>query len=410
MRVTLVVNRQDAVSETFQRSLASVLATDGHEVTVHSLRAGTGPVPQVEGVGTSTGLPPLRVRSASVALRRLIRSPNHGLATAARRALAEYGFSARAVRAALGAGPLIDTCPDVIHLGFSGVGVALADALSLVPEPRLVVSCRGTDELVHPVLDPERAAGLSALLGRVDLVHVVAGVVRDAVVVLGAPADRIRVIRPAVDLERWTPRRAGPDGPGLQLVAVARLQPAKGLDDLIGAVASIRESGTDARLRIVGDGPHRDSLRLRILRSQLGGTVTLVGPLPPAAVRDEVARADVFVSASLTEGISNVVLEAMATGVPVISTAVGGMAEVIHHDIDGWLVPSGRPDRLAAALQFADRHPESRAVVAAAGRRRVEEAFALERQRDELVALYRELGAADLTGPSRRIAAREDRR
>ncbi|QXC60264.1 glycosyltransferase family 4 protein [Aquihabitans sp. G128] len=184
-----------------------------------------------------------------------------------------------------------------------------------------------------------------------------------------------------------------PRAPGvpLRLVVVARLQPAKGIEDALAALAIVRAGGTDARLRIVGDGPHRDALRLRVARTGLGDHVDLVGPLAPEAVRAELAAADAFVSPSLSEGISNGVLEAMATGVAVISTEVGGMAEVVTDGVDGRLVPAGRPDRLAAALLEVLGDEGARRDLAAAGRERVEAAFGRSRQRAEWLAVYDEL-------------------
>lgn len=413
MRITLVLNGHDTVSETFQRSLARVLAGAGHQVTVHALRGGSaagnsrsdrGGEARIgsdrTGVRRSVALPPVQARSLPRILVRVLGGRDVAMVTAVRRSYARYGATRRAVRAALYAGPIMATRPEVVHLGQSGLGVALADVLALLGDARVVVSCRGTDELVRPVLDSQRAGDLGTLLRSVDVIHVVADAVGEAVLGLGAPADRIRVIRPAVDLVRWIPGDRTPDHSGLAIVAVARLEAAKGLDDLIAAVASVRSAGVDARLRIVGDGPHRDALRLRIARSGLDDAVVLVGSLELEAVRRELVAADVFASASLSEGISNGVLEAMATGRAVVSTKVGGMAEVITDGVDGWLVPPGRPDRLSAALAHAARAPAERRAVAAAGRRRVEEAFDLGRQRTELLALYDEFRRPRTANPS----------
>jgi colanic acid/amylovoran biosynthesis glycosyltransferase len=411
-RVTLVVNGHGAASETFQRALARTLS-ERHEVTLHAIRPGGASVDGLDGIAISSGLGPIGPRSAPRALARMVRGPHRGLARAAWRARRLYGSGDRAVRAALLTGPILETDPDVLHLGFSGLALALRDALPLLPGVRVVVSCRGTDELVRPELDPDRAAALGSLLASVDGIHVVADAIGDAVVALGAPPDRVRVIRPAVDLAAWPerpvaddPAAASPDGP--TLVAVARLHWAKGIEDLLAALAAVRAGGTPAHLVLVGDGPHRDAVFIRILRSGLADAVTLAGSLPPDRVREALAGADLFVSPSLSEGINNGVLEAMATGLPVVSTDVGGMGEVLTDGVDGWLVPAGRPDLLAARITAVLADPPGAAEVAQAGRRRVEEAFGLGRQQAEVLAFYDEVLVRAPRSGSPSVDGRED--
>jgi len=408
-RVTLVVNRLDAPSETFQRSLASILAGGGHAVTVHALETGRVSDDVVEGVALSQGLAPLGVGPMTRMIGPVIRSSDRAMAVALRRARARFGTGSRALMAALVAGPILRSRPDVVHLGFSGIGVGIRDALALLDGVTVVASCRGTDELVHPLLDPHRADALAELLHAVDRVHVVADVVGDAVIALGADPSRIRVIRPAVDLDRWTPRHplAEVDRRPVHLIAVSRLAAAKAHGDLLAALAIIRAGGVDARLTIVGEGPERDVLRLRSARAGLGDAVSLPGAQRPGEVRALMSDADLFVSASLSEGISNGVLEAMALQVPVVATEVGGMAEAITAGVCGWLVPPSRPDLLAAAVISALADPAGLAAVGAAGRARVVEAFGLDRQRAEWLGFYAELPVRSADLVCRNVRPRE---
>lgn len=385
MRVTLVLNHPLAPTETFQRSLVRTLESGGHRVTVHSLAAGASRPDPGNSVGLVTSGNPAAIASS------LARGPHVHLARAARLATSRFGRGARALRASLLAAPILATDPEVVHLGFSGIGVALADALDLLDDTRIVVSCRGTDELVHAALDQGRAKGLGRLVRRADRIHVVAAALGEVVVGLGADSSAVRVIRPAVDLDVWALRRDRPPGPPWNLLAVTRLVPAKGIDDLVAALAMVREDGIDARLRVVGDGPHRDALRLRIRRSGLDRAVDLLGVLDPEGVRMELGAADLFVSPSHSEGISNGVLEAMASGVPVVSTEVGGMSEVLTDSVDGWLVPPGRPDRLASVISDVLATPATLLAVAAAGRQRVSEIGNQDDQRVRWLALYGEL-------------------
>lgn len=405
-RVTIVVNHLSAPSEPFQRDLARILADVGHAVTFHALWPG-GALDE-PGVTTTVGVPPIGVRGVPIALARLARGSDRGMALAARRARGRFGVTKRALGAALQAGPILDSRPEVVHLGFSGIGATSSDALDLLDDASLVVSCRGTDELVQPLLHPRRARALGALLRRADRVHVVADAVGDAVRELGADPDSVRTIRPAVDTQRWDPRppvEPAPDGPRT-LVAVGRLAPAKGLDDLLAAVAVLRDGGDLVRLVVVGDGRHRDPLRLRVARTGLDEVVELPGALGPDAIADLLARADLYVCPSLSEGISNGVLEAMARSVPVVSTSVGGMPEVIRDGHDGWLVAPGRPDLLAATIGAALRSGRLDEV-GRAGRARIEAAFDRPRLVREWEAFYADLPVLAGSTASRNVRRRE---
>lgn len=390
-RVTLVVNRHDEPSETFQRSLAATLVGAGHDVTIHALRVGTKATARVPGTCTTEGLPPSS--SPRVLATHLASGGVRGVAVAARRARSRFGTGVRAVRAALLAGPILDTRPDIVHLGFSGIGVALSDCLDLLDGVRIVVSCRGTDELVRPLLDERRGPALASLLGRADGVHAVAGAVARQIVGLGADPGRVHVIRPAVDLNAWTPV-APPPVPPFELVSVGRLEPAKGHDDVLAALAMVRSTGLDARLTVLGSGDHRGPLVLRAARTGLGDVIALPGAATRSAVAATFSRSNLCVLGSLSEGINNGVLEAMASGLPVVSTDVGGMAEVITDGVDGWLVPPGRPDVMARAIARALADPGARSSVGAAARRTVEDRFARARQDEEWARLYSRLALA----------------
>lgn len=406
MRVTLVLNFPLSVSETFQRDLAVTLADGGHQVVVHTLQGEEPPAGSLHPGVTFSLASPKATDHGPAVLRGLVRSSRRPLAEMARRAVARFGWTARAARAAALAGPIWATRPDVVHVGFSGIGVALADVWDLLDEVALVVSCRGTDELVRPALDPGRRRELARLFAQADVVHAVADAVADAVVDLGADPARVRVVKPAVDLDRWSGEPASLDGPPWRLVTVTRFVPAKGVDDLLAALAVVRGAGLDVTLRVVGEGPHLDALRLRAGRTGLGDAVTFVGTCPPSGVAAELAQAHLYVSPSLSEGISNGVLEAMASGVAAVSTAVGGMGEVITHGVDGWLVAAGRPDLLADAIGRALGDPQRLAEVAAGGRRRVVARFARPEQAGAWLAIYGDIGG--MGTPARVRAAGED--
>jgi glycosyltransferase involved in cell wall biosynthesis len=138
----------------------------------------------------------------------------------------------------------------------------------------------------------------------------------------------------------------GEKAPVVGVVANFRWQ--KGHEDLLRAADIVRRTIPDVRFVLVGRGPLEDALRRRVGDLGLGETVVFAGAL------DEAGRImpafDVFALASVQEGLAVVVLEAMAAGVPVVATAVGGIPEAVIHGESGLLVPPADPERMAAAI------------------------------------------------------------
>jgi glycosyltransferase involved in cell wall biosynthesis len=173
--------------------------------------------------------------------------------------------------------------------------------------------------------------------------------------------------------------------PGGPAVIVARLSPEKDLGTLLRAAAVLCAQYPDFRLAVAGDGPCRAELEALAVSLGLGEAVRFLG-----AVRDVpalLARARLFVLSSLTEGISLTLLEAMARGLPVVATAVGGNGEVVAAGESGVLVPPADPASLAAAIAPLWTDPERCARMGVAGRRRAEALFDVRR----MVAAYESL-------------------
>jgi glycosyltransferase involved in cell wall biosynthesis len=160
----------------------------------------------------------------------------------------------------------------------------------------------------------------------------------------------------------------------------------KGVDTLLRAVQGVARACPDVRLEIAGDGEARPTLEALAHELGLTDRVTFLGP-----VRDVPAvlgRAAALVLPSLSEGISLTLLEAMARGLPVVATTVGGNPEVVEHGATGLLVPPADPDALAAALLKVCTATDASRQMGRAGRDRVEQAFCVRRMVTEYEALY----------------------
>ncbi len=194
----------------------------------------------------------------------------------------------------------------------------------------------------------------------------------------------VRRLYNGVDLGAFRPlpsARRAPD----QILAVGRLVEKKGFDVLIRACALLRQWGLTFRCDIVGKGDQREALQALVDSLNLGERVHLLGPMPQEALRTAYQRATVFALPCLVardgnrDGLPTVLLEAMASGLPSVSTDLTGIPEILDDDVNGLLVPAGDHERLAAALADLLTQPERRERLATAARRKVEETFDIRR-------------------------------
>ena len=217
----------------------------------------------------------------------------------------------------------------------------------------------------------------------------------------GVPQEKTRVIHNAIRTERFAEPDPGYRGllqqifplPRSRIIGAAgRLSPEKGFGVLIDAAATLARRDQTLGFVLFGEGPLRDRLARRIELYGLTSSFILAG------FRADLDRflpfLDLLVLPSFTEGLPNVVLEAMAAGVPVVATAVGGTPELIEDGVNGYLVPPGEPQALAARLHDLLTDEQRMQALGQAGRRTVLERFTFEGQGREYQDLF-----ASLTAP-----------
>jgi colanic acid/amylovoran biosynthesis glycosyltransferase len=163
-------------------------------------------------------------------------------------------------------------------------------------------------------------------------------------------------------------------GRGNKLLFVGRLAAAKGLPILLDAIAKL----DDATLDIAGDGPDRLMLVEQARRLGISERVRFLGYQSQAQVRDLLKESDIFVLTSFAEGVPVVLMEAMAAGVPVITTRIAGIPELVQDGESGLLIPPGDAGATAAAIRQLADDPSLRTRLAAAGRKKVEQEFDVE--------------------------------
>jgi glycosyltransferase involved in cell wall biosynthesis len=310
--------------------------------------------------------------------------------------------------------PLAHLDPDVVHIDFEGAAINYRPLLEVWDRP-VVMSCHGAGVVHHPhgVDGPELRRELPRAFGRADAIHCVAEAVAKDAIELGAPPERIRVIRSAVDPGFFSPnsieddrnRRDPPESPEepgsspFRLVAVGHLKATKGHEYGLLAVAALRDAGVPIRYEIIGPEPTAgrtlpsDLPRLRhaIDDLELTDRVAIRGGLPSAGVRDALRDADALLHPSLGEGLPTAVVEAMSCGLPVVVTDVDGTRELVDDGVEGFVVEPRDPAGLAAAARRLSQRPELRTRMGQAARDRVLREFDLEDRLDEFARLFTEL-------------------
>jgi glycosyltransferase involved in cell wall biosynthesis len=197
-------------------------------------------------------------------------------------------------------------------------------------------------------------------------------------------AAKIHRVYNGIDLERFPATRSGNDNPIPRIVSVGRLVPFKGFDNLIDACAELARRRTDFVCDIIGDGPLRETLQAKIEQLDLSSRVNLLGSLSQDAVLEKLQAADVFALASTTDTqgatdvFPTVILEAMASARPVVSTRLAGIPELVVDGQTGMLAPPGDSTALAHALEQFLRDPELRLRLGHAARQRIEQHFRIE--------------------------------
>ena len=213
------------------------------------------------------------------------------------------------------------------------------------------------------------------------------------------PNDALKIQRVynGIDLESF--RLADFAAATPTIISIGRLIEKKGFADLIEACRLLQARGIDFRCEIVGEGPLQAVLQEQITAGGLTNIIHLTGPFPQGEVSDRLARAAVFALPCVAEadgGMDNlptVVMEAMAAALPVVSTPLGGVPEMVLDGVTGFLVPDGRPQALAEALARILGDQALARSFGEAGRQRAEALFAIEQSILALHAIFQKLGA-----------------
>ncbi len=173
---------------------------------------------------------------------------------------------------------------------------------------------------------------------------------------LTLPSKPIEVISNAIDTDLFTPTHHQRDTTDIHLLIVARLIPRKGITDLLQAIALLKNP--NIHLTIQGTGPYSETLEALAIRLGIQDQITFAGFQPRHLLPKTYQQADIFILPSYAESCGLALLEAMACGLPVIISRIGGMVEHVEHEKNGLIIPPKDPQALALAIEKLINNPE----------------------------------------------------
>ena len=284
----------------------------------------------------------------------------------------------------------------IAHFGPAGVTAAKLRELGVI-RGKIATIFHGIDISSREVLNhytPE----YQQLFRRGDLMLPISNLWAGRLQKMGCPREKIAVSRMGVDMTRFSPRPVKAPATPLEIISVARLTEKKGLHVAIEACRQLKEQGMAFRYRILGIGPWERRLRTLIEQYQLEDVVEMPGFKPSHEVKAMLDDADVFLLPSVTgadgdmEGIPVALMEAMAVGIPVVSTLHSGIPELVEADKSGWLVPENDARALAQRLAaFSQLDTDELAPVVKRAREKVEHDFNQQVINRELASLLQAL-------------------
>lgn len=285
---------------------------------------------------------------------------------------------------------------DVIHCHFgpNGLrGLGLRDSGAL--RGKLVTSFYGYDVSEFP--RRQKSNPYTRLFAQGDLFLVISQEMRSKLIELGCDPKRIQVQPLGVKPRMFPPAiRAATNGP-IRILSIGRMVAKKGMEYGLRAVAALFREEPHLEYVIIGDGPLRTDIERLIDDLGLGNIVRLAGWKTRPEIVKALGDADVLLAPSVTaesgdrEGTPVVIMEALASGVPVVSTLHAGIPEVLEEGVSGFLVPERDVPSLAGALRRLVRSPELRARMGERGRSAMQERHDIGALNNRLLGIYRKL-------------------
>ena len=414
LRIAFVVGQFPMLSETFVMNQSTGLLARGHEVDIYTeqLCESSSVHPDITRYNLlerTYVLPPVPenyllrlIKGIALVAKNIYRYPKQ---TWRSLNVFHYGLRVASLRMLFANVPRSNPVPyDIIHAQFGTLGFRGLLLRDLNPGSRLIVMFRGSD--ISQWVKSQGDHVYDTLFSQADYFLTNCDFFRQKLLALGCPSDRLKVHYSGLDCSKFQPvvRRLEASAE-IRIAATGRLVEKKGFEYCIRAVAKVAKRYPRITFDIMGDGPLRSSLAEFIESLEMTEVIHLRGWQNEEAIIDTLARAHLFVAPSVTasngnqDAPINVLKEAMALGLPVVSTYHGGIPELVEDGVSGLLVAERDADAIADALTTLIEHPERWPDMGKAGRAYVEAHYNLSVLNDRLVTLYQRLRSHPTDGP-----------
>jgi len=267
----------------------------------------------------------------------------------------------------------------LVHFGYAGALANKLRELGILKGKQATVF-HGADISRRHILD-EHKQDYRNLFQQSELMLPISHLWQNKLIAMGCPPEKIHVTRMGIEPEKFNFQPRDAFHKPLRIVSVARLTEKKGLDVAVKASAILKQRGGQFQYTIIGNGDQDQMMRDFIAHEEMDDCVTMPGFKPQEEIRKALNEADIFLLPSKTaadgdmEGIPVALMEAMAVGLPVVSTFHSGIPELIEHNVSGWLVKEDDAEALADTLLKLSQGEVDVAPVVSAARQKVETEF-----------------------------------
>lgn len=418
MKIAFFVWRFPIISEAFILNQITGLIDRGHEVYIHAVNGSPINMPKAHPAVEKyrlmerTYYPPNRPNNY---LWRLVKGLRLILSNLGRGSLdclrlfnvSRYGQQIASLKALYRAFPLLNNRSyDIIHCQFGTIGpVALQFRQIGIIQGKIITTFRGIDISRH--IKEQGEDVYNELFTEGDFFLANCEFFCDRAIKLGCDPKKIVVHGSGIDCSKFAfkPRYFPSDGK-IRITTTGRLVEKKGIEYAIRAVAKIFHSYPNIEYNIIGDGELMEHFQQLIAKLGVGETIKLLGWKDSSEIASILDLSHIFIAPSVTaadgnqDAPINTLKEAMAMGLPVISTFHGGIPELVDDGISGFLVPERDTEAIAEKLRILLENPQFWETMGSAGRARVKEKYDTNKLNDELVSIYQQILNSQIHQPT----------
>lgn len=282
--------------------------------------------------------------------------------------------------------------PDIIHLQW----ISMADDyhwLKKIYQCPIIASARGSQVTVYPSTNINYKEKVKRCVQQVDYIHCVSEDILKTCLELGAERHKLFVNYNGIDLNLISPNNKRVEKNPVILISVGSLIWRKGYLFQLQVLHDLLSANIDATLVIIGAGPDEAGLRYSAFRMGIQDKVLFKGQLSFDQIKQELDEADIYLSTSAAEGLSNSVMEAAAAALPIVAFDCEGMSEIMVDGESGFIVPFGDVQLFTEKVSALAKNPEYRITMGKMGRKHIEQNFAADKCLEEMIQVYSKISA-----------------